>query len=105
MNLPYWARRWYSRRGYHRRHRGRRVVSCTLADLPVGSCRRVAGFYPALSAERRAQLRAYGLLPGSCVHVLQQQPVTVVQIGHTELALEADLASQVCVEDQDDAGG
>lgn len=99
MNFPGWLRH---RHGRHdrcdKRCKGRR--GCTLADLPVGSCRRITGFIPGLSAERRAHLRAYGLLPGAFVHVLQQQPVTVLQIGHTELALEAELACRVCVEER-----
>jgi Fe2+ transport system protein FeoA len=40
-------------------------------------------------------LQAYGLIPGDWVYVVQQKPVTVVQIEHLELALEGDLARQV----------
>ena len=45
--------------------------------------------------ERLNHLRAYGLVPGHCVRVLQHSPVTVVQVEHTELALEGDLARQI----------
>ena len=88
----------------HRRHRGGRClhpragVELTLADVPPGSCMRVLGFLPGLSANRKAQLQAYGMTPGHCVRVLQHSPVTVVQVEHTELALEGDLARQVRVE-------
>jgi Fe2+ transport system protein FeoA len=43
-------------------------------------------------------LQAYGLAPGHCVRILQHSPVTIVQIEHTELALEGGLARQVEVE-------
>lgn len=69
----------------------------TLAEAAPGRCWRVQGFSPGLSPERRAQLQAYGLAPGYCLRVLQHHPVTVVQIEHTELALEPGLAEQVCV--------
>lgn len=39
------------------------------------------------------------MVPGYLVRVIQQAPVTVVQIEHTELALESGLAREVQVED------
>jgi Fe2+ transport system protein FeoA len=51
-----------------------------------------------LSAVQVENLQAYGLAPGHLLKVLQHAPVTVIQIGNTELALEAELASQVKVE-------
>lgn len=41
------------------------------------------------------------MLPGYLVKVIQQTPVTVVQIEHTELALERALAGAIQVEDID----
>jgi Fe2+ transport system protein FeoA len=58
----------------------------------------VGGFLDGLPIDRRAQLQAYGLIANNWVQVLQQAPVTVIQIHHTELALEAKLASQIKVE-------
>lgn len=39
------------------------------------------------------------MLPGYWVKVIQQVPVTVVQIEHTDLALERALAYDIQVED------
>jgi Fe2+ transport system protein FeoA len=59
---------------------------------------RVRGFSASLPAERRAHLQAYGLIAGHWVKVLQHTPITVVQVEHTELALESGLARLVEVE-------
>lgn len=109
----------YRRRGevrHNRRHRdhGRQGRSCerrgclpqemvklidsTLANVPPGGRATVVGFCERMNPERRAHLQSYGLVPGRAVHVVQQSPVTVVQVDHTELALEVDLACGVLVE-------
>ena len=69
----------------------------TLADILPGKQAEVASFLIELSDERQAHLRAYGLSPGSIIQVKQHQPVTVIQVDHTELAMEAALARQVAV--------
>jgi Fe2+ transport system protein FeoA len=46
---------------------------------------------------QKDHLQAYGLTPGRQVLVLQQRPVTVVQIEYTELAFEKVIAQQVMV--------
>ncbi len=69
----------------------------TLADVSPDSRVQVAGFAGSIPPRRRARLQAYGLVPGYWVRVLQQNPVTVVQIEHIELALEDDLAREVLV--------
>ena len=73
-------------------------VELTLVDVPPGSRARLAGFLDGLPVERRVQLQAYGLVANDWVHVLQQAPVTVIRIDHTELALEGKLAGQIKVE-------
>jgi Fe2+ transport system protein FeoA len=84
----------------------RQVVSCpqrkidtTLADVTPGSTAKIRGFCGKISGERCSHLQAYGLVPGNLVKVLQHSPVTVVQIDHTELAMEVDLACEIQVED------
>lgn len=72
----------------------------TLADVPTGCRARVVGFCPGLPADRLAYLQAYGLAPGYWVRVLQHNPVTVVQVEHTELALETELACEVWVKEE-----
>lgn len=53
----------------------------------------VAGERP----ELLAQLSQYGIVPGTPVRLRQKRPVPIVQIGHTELALDADVAALVYV--------
>ncbi|MBE0408596.1 MAG: ferrous iron transport protein A [Anaerolineales bacterium] len=72
-------------------------IEMTLKDVPVGCRARVVGFCPGLAAERLAYLQAYGLAPGYWVRVLQHSPVTVIEVEHTELALESELACEVLV--------
>lgn len=71
----------------------------TLADVAPGQRGVVRGFGPGVQAAERQQLEAYGLSAGSRVTVLQHSPVTVVQIDHTELAFEAELAETVLIDD------
>jgi Fe2+ transport system protein FeoA len=69
----------------------------TLAEVPQGWQAKVVGFSGALPAARRAHLEAYGLIPSYPVRVLQHSPVTVIQVDHTELALERALADEIQV--------
>ncbi len=53
--------------------------------------------YGKLGPAEQAHLQAYGLVAGRWVHVLQQNPVTVVLIEQTELAFEHEVAREVLV--------
>jgi Fe2+ transport system protein FeoA len=46
---------------------------------------------------QKDHLQAYGLTPGREICVLQQRPVTVVQIEFTELAFEKSIAEHILV--------
>lgn len=70
----------------------------TLADVPPGAIARV-GAFRGIPASRREHMEAYGLAAGRWVRVMQHSPVTVVQVDHTELALEDDLARGVIVDE------
>lgn len=70
----------------------------TLVDVPARSNVHIAGFVPNTAHDLRERLLAYGLIPGQAVRVLAQKPVTVVQVEHTELALEKVLAACVLVQ-------
>jgi len=70
-----------------------------LAELSPGDEASVVAF-EGPAADRRAQLQAYGLVPGRRVRVVQQKPVTVLLVDHTELAIEGDLARGVRVQRQ-----
>lgn len=69
-----------------------------LTDLSAGSEARILGFAPGISIDRKAQLQAYGVVPGNSLWVRQHKPVTVIQIDHTELAFETDLADSIFME-------
>jgi hypothetical protein len=58
----------------------------------------VVGFLDGFPADRRAYLQAYGLAKNDWVTVVQHSPVTVIQLEHTELALESDLAGGIQVQ-------
>lgn len=73
------------------------ITNKTLADVKPGEQAKVAGFAPNLSPTRRAHLQAYGLVQGYPVRVVQQKPVTVVQVDFVELALEKELARGVFI--------
>jgi Fe2+ transport system protein FeoA len=69
----------------------------TILQLAPGQSAQVVGFSPGLSPDRRALLRAYGLVPGYLIRVVQHTPVSVIQIEHAEIALENELAGEVYV--------
>ena len=86
--------------GRRRKHCPRRTPpgqTATLADVPPGCKAKVLGFTQYLPPERLSHFQAFGLVPGHKVRVMQHSPVTVVQIEHTELALERDLAREIQV--------
>jgi Fe2+ transport system protein FeoA len=72
-------------------------VSATLAGLRPGQEANLVSFSPEIAPERMNQLQSYGLLPGCLIRVLQNWPVIVVQVEHTELAVENDLARQIFI--------
>lgn len=67
-----------------------------LAGARPGARVVVLGYDP-ISAHQKALLQAYGLAPGREIRVLQQRPVTVVQVDHTELAFEKEIAEKILV--------
>jgi len=87
------------------RHRHNRISrldagarsAATLADLRAGEQAILLRYSSDLLLERLTQLQSYGMLPGRTIHVLQDWPVVVVQIEHTELAVENDLARQIYI--------
>ena len=75
----------------------------TIRDLMPGQPAHVTGFSPALSPDRRALLRAYGFVPGCPIRIVQQAPVSVIQIEHAEIALEKELAGEIFVSEDSQA--
>jgi Fe2+ transport system protein FeoA len=70
---------------------------CALADVPLERRARVVDV-SALPTPQREQLHGYGILPGRVLRVTQRTPVTVVQIEHSELAIETEVARAVQVD-------
>ncbi|MEA3440188.1 MAG: ferrous iron transport protein A [Chloroflexota bacterium] len=68
-----------------------------LKDVAKGDLAQIVGFTPAVTAEQKSHLLAYGLVPGYSVRIIQQNPVTVVQVEHLELALEHNLSGEIQV--------
>ncbi len=75
-------------------------LSAALADVPLEQRARVVDM-EALPVAQRDQLHGYGILPGCVLRVVQRTPVTVVQIEHTELALETAIAQAMRAGDAD----
>jgi len=51
-----------------------------------------------LQSPYRGHLQAYGLLPGRCIRVISQNPVTIIQVEQMELAFEKSVAEGILVE-------
>lgn len=66
-----------------------------LTELSGGEHARVVSL---AGTKRPGSLAVFGLVPGSEITLLQRAPTYVVQVGETQLALEADIASGIFVE-------
>jgi Fe2+ transport system protein FeoA len=82
--------------GEHPGDRGQ-AARVPLALLAPGEEATVDELAAAIDPVQREQLAAYGLEPGRRLRVLQQRPLTVVQVEHTELALEAAVAREIWI--------
>ena len=74
-------------------------IRCRLTELPPGSYARMLDFSPEIPSDRRAQLQAYGVIPGNALWLRQHKPVTVIQVDHTELAFESNISNAIFVEE------
>jgi Fe2+ transport system protein FeoA len=69
----------------------------SLTDLPCGG-RAVISALDGVPVDSRERLQAYGLVPGRRVEVVHAAAgVTIVRVGHVELAFESDLAGAIRV--------
>lgn len=69
-----------------------------LATVCPGDKAKITGFSKSITPDRRMQLQAYGINPGTWVTVSMHSPVTVLQIEHLEIAIETDMAGGIEVE-------
>jgi len=70
------------------------ISQLTLAQLKVGDRVRVATINIADKRHLR-KLAVFGVLPGVELEILQVRPTYVLRIGHTELALDKDIANNI----------
>lgn len=70
---------------------------CLLAHLPVGAVARIMR----TEKNRHACVLGFGLCPGVSVCILQKRPCCVIRSGETEIALEAEVAHDIWVEQTD----
>jgi Fe2+ transport system protein FeoA len=73
-------------------------IRFSLAQVKPGRQVKVKEFSPGLSSGRTWQLQSYGVMPGCWLRVIQQSPVTIIQVEHLELALECELAAMIQVD-------
>jgi Fe2+ transport system protein FeoA len=83
-------------RARHRHGLGKHPVRLTLGHVPPGQDATILGF-EALPLDYQHYLQAYGVMPGRTVRVLAQRPVTIIQVEHTELAFEPQIARCILV--------
>lgn len=57
----------------------------------------VVGLLPA-GNEKLRKLTAFGILPGVRINLLQTYPIYVVEVGHTILALDYEIAKNIMVD-------
>lgn len=89
---------WQRRKGHTRRN----GLYPTLEQISPGTRAKVFAFHE-MEKRQIENLQAFGLSPGQWVRVIQHAPVTVVEVGNTELALEGELAGQVIMADDPEA--
>ncbi len=70
----------------------------SLDQVKPGRQVKVKGFSSGLSSDRTWHLQSYGVVAGCWLRVIQQSPVTIVQVEHLELALERGLAAMIQVD-------
>lgn len=66
-----------------------------LTELSGGESARVVSL---AGTQRPGALAVFGLVPGAEITLLQRSPTYVVQVGETQLAIEADIASGIFIE-------
>ncbi len=72
-----------------------------LCQVAPGSEVKIRGI-ERLNLPYRGHLQAYGLLPGRCIRVITQEPVTIIQVEQMELAFEKSIAEGILVEPVND---
>jgi Fe2+ transport system protein FeoA len=93
---PLWRRRRWARKGARWRSPPG-AGGWHLDQVEPGEKALVAGLN-ALPPERRRRLEGLGLSCGQTVEVLAQSPVTIVRLGHAQLALAAELSRLIAVD-------
>lgn len=85
------------RRILQSRARGKRAARCPLSQLSEGEAGRLVSIGSS-KPNRVERLQIFGLIPGVRVILKQRYPEIILQVGHTELAVERDVAAEILVE-------
>ncbi len=80
--------------------RTKRLAPESILGVRPGESVDVTAFAQAMTPEQVALLRTYGIDLGRAVTVMQHRPMTVIQVDHTEVALESELAALILVHAQ-----
>lgn len=91
-----WVERWIKRPA-PRLTRPAAPGPLSLLDLAPGQAGRVVALGDS-EPDQLLHLSDYGLMPGAPVRLCQRRPTPIIQVGETELALDASLAADVYVE-------
>lgn len=69
---------------------------CSVLQMETGSQGRILFLVPDQNG-RLDRLSALGVIPGNTITLLQKQPSLVVQVDHTEIALDKEIAGEIFV--------
>lgn len=72
------------------------VESVSLIHVRKGQKVRVVRLLPVDESQLR-KLTVFGILPGVEIEILQKYPIHVLQVGHTQIALDDDIAKNILV--------
>src|ERR1041385_8392172 len=77
--------------------RSERPACCPLNQLIVGEAGKLVSI-ESNKANRVERLQIFGLIPGAQVILRQRYPEFILQVGHTELTVERDVAAEIFIE-------
>lgn len=77
--------------------RSARPACCPLNQLNVGEAGKLISI-ESVKSNRVERLQIFGLIPGSRLVLKQRYPEFILEVGHTELTIERDVAAEILVE-------
>jgi Fe2+ transport system protein FeoA len=77
--------------------RSNQAMHCPLSQLQVGEAGKLVSIESNRS-DRLERLQIFGLMPGVKVTLKQRRPEFVLEVGHTELTIEREVADELLIE-------